>query len=109
MKSGGNFRVVLVTCASLREGRRIASAVVRKRLAACASVILSPAQSIYRWRNKIQSSREHLLIIKTTQNRLEKLEKEVLRQHSYEVPEFLVLPVTGGSRSYLAWLSESVK
>jgi periplasmic divalent cation tolerance protein len=109
MKPGGNSRIVLVTCGTLLEGRRIASAVVRKRLAACASLVLGPVQSIYRWKKKVETAREHLLIIKTTGYLIENLEKEVLRLHSYEVPEFLVLPIAAGSDSYLAWLSESVK
>jgi uncharacterized protein involved in tolerance to divalent cations len=28
--------------------------------------------------------------------------------HSYEVPEFLVLPISGGSDSYMAWLEASL-
>jgi uncharacterized protein involved in tolerance to divalent cations len=29
--------------------------------------------------------------------------------HSHEVPEFLVLSVTGGSEPYLAWLNASLQ
>jgi len=28
--------------------------------------------------------------------------------HSYEVPEFLVVPVDGGGAAYLAWMREAV-
>jgi len=109
MKSGGQARIVLVTCGTLIEGRSIAKSVVRKRLAACATLVLGPVQSIYRWKEKVETAREHLLVIKTTQNRLTQLEKEVLRMHSYDVPEFLVLPVKAASGPYLNWIFSSTR
>ena len=102
-------RVVLVTCGSILEARRIASKVVRKRLAACVNIVLGPIQSIYRWKGKVQSAREVLIVIKTTEKCLADLEKEVKQLHSYDVPEFIALPISAGSREYLAWVSESVK
>jgi periplasmic divalent cation tolerance protein len=102
-------RVVLVTCGSIIEARRIANRVVRKRLAACVNIVLGPVQSIYRWKGKVQSAREVLMMIKTSEKRLGELEKEVKHWHSYDVPEFVVLSVAAGSREYLAWLEESVK
>jgi periplasmic divalent cation tolerance protein len=102
-------RVVLVTCGSIVEARKIASKVVRKRLAACVNIVLGPIQSIYRWKGKVQSAREVLIVIKTTEKRLADLEKEVKRLHSYDVPEFIALPISGGSREYLAWVNESVQ
>jgi len=100
---------VLVTCDSLIQGRAIAKAVVRNRLAACVNLVLGPVQSIYRWKGKVEVAREHLLVIKTTRKRLKALEREVLRLHSYDVPEFLVLPVSAGSVKYLSWLNQSVR
>jgi periplasmic divalent cation tolerance protein len=109
MVAGKQSRIVLVTCGSIVEARRIASKVVRRRLAACVNIVLGPIQSIYRWKGKVQSAREVLIVIKTTQKCLEELEKEVSRWHSYDVPEFVVVPISAGSREYLAWLEESVK
>lgn len=107
MKRGGRVRIVLVTCGNLAEARRIARAVVEKRLAACVNIVLGPVESVYRWKNKVETARERLLIIKTTEARLAALEKEVRRSHTYEVPEFLVLGVSGGSREYLEWLTSN--
>jgi len=100
-------RIVLVTCGTLKEGRRIAQAVVEKRLAACVSMAVSPVESVYRWKEKLETSREFLLIIKTTSNRLAALEKAIERLHSYDVPEFLALPVVAGSKGYLSWLGQN--
>ena len=108
MKAGGRNRVVLVTCGTLRDGRKIARRVIQKRLAACVNVLLSPMNSYFIWKNKLEVAREYLLVMKTTLNRLPQLEKEVKRLHRYEVPEFIALAITDGSRAYLSWIQQSV-
>ena len=101
------FRLVLLTCSSFAEARKIARAVVEKRLAACVNIHTARVESIYRWKGKVETAGEHLLLIKTTVRRLTGLEREVLRLHSYDTPEFLVLPISTGSAAYLRWLSSS--
>jgi periplasmic divalent cation tolerance protein len=102
-------RIVLVTCPTVTLARRIARAVVRKHLAACVNVVRSPVESFYTWKGKLESAREYLLVMKTTAKRLPQLEREVLRLHSYDVSEFIALPLVAGSAKYLSWLSESLK
>jgi periplasmic divalent cation tolerance protein len=109
MVSGKQSRVALVTCGSANEARRIAKAVVGKRLAACVNILPGMVQSIYRWKGKVESGREVLMVIKTTAGRLAKLEKEVNKLHSYDVPEFVVVPIVAGAREYMRWLLQSVK
>lgn len=98
--------VVLVTCGSKKEARRIARALVEQRMAACANMIASSVESIYRWKGKMESTSEFLLIIKTSRGRFGGLQKIVRRLHSYESPEIIALPVARGSRDYLDWISE---
>jgi periplasmic divalent cation tolerance protein len=69
---------------------------------------LSPVESLYTWRGKVERAREYLLVTKTTAKRLAELEEEVKRLHSYDVPEFIALPITEGSKKYLSWLGEGV-
>jgi periplasmic divalent cation tolerance protein len=97
--------VVLVTCGSAREARRIARAVVENRLAACGNTLEAPVRSIYRWKGKVESAREYLLIIKTSRRRFAALERAVKRLHSYDVPEIVALPIVGGARDYLSWIA----
>ena len=101
------FRLVLVTCPSLPEARKISRSLLQKHLAACVNIHTTPVESIYHWKGKIETAREHLLIIKTTTRRLKSLETEVLRLHSYESPEFLVLPISSGSSAYLRWVRQN--
>lgn len=103
------FRVVLVTCPNLAEAKKIARAVVEQRVAACVNITTTPVESVYRWKEKIETAREYLLVIKTVEKQLGELQRAVKQLHSYDVPEFIVLPIESGSKEYLKWVSESVK
>jgi periplasmic divalent cation tolerance protein len=98
--------VVLSTCGSAEEAERIARALVEGRLAACVN-ILPGLRSIYRWEGAIEDAQECLLLIKTTRDQFERLEAEVRRLHSYEVPELLAVQVVAGPEDYLNWITES--
>ena len=101
--------VVLVTCSTVSEAQRIARAVVDARLAACVNILPGAVQSIYRWKGKVESARERLLLIKTSRKRLAKLQAAVERLHSYDVPEFIAIPIAAGSPPYLSWVEESLR
>ena len=101
--------IVLVTCSTAAEARRIARAAVEARLAACVNILPGVVQSIYRWKGKVESARERLLLIKTSRKCLAKLRAAVERLHSYDVPEFIAIPIAQGSPAYLAWLEECLE
>lgn len=101
--------VVLVTCGSRQEARKIARALVERRLAACVNQIGAPVRSLYRWKGKMETAEEFLLVIKSTKRRFAGLRAAILDLHSYDVPEIIVLPVVEGSRAYLDWIAESVR
>lgn len=101
------YVVVLVTAPDLKFARKLARAALQARLIACANLI-PKIESHYRWRGKIVSSGEVLLLLKTSRARLAALEKLALAKHPYDTPEFLVLPVSAGSRRYLKWITNSV-
>src|SRR5580704_4821195 len=101
--------VVLVTCGSVREARMIANALVEQKLAACVNILTAPVHSIYRWKGKVESAKETLLVIKSTRKRFAALRRAILLLHRYEVPEILALPIAAGSRDYLTWIADSVR
>lgn len=101
--------VVLVTCRSVKEARRLAKALVRKRLAACVSISRSSIESVYWWEGKVEAAREVLVLVKTARKKFGALEKEIRRLHSYETPEIIALPIIAGSKPYLKWLEESLR
>jgi periplasmic divalent cation tolerance protein len=100
--------VVLVTCANRREAKRIARALVEEKLAACVNIHEARVLSVYRWKGKMEQTREVLLVIKTSQAVFSRLERRVKQLHSYETPEIVGLPIVAGSRAYLDWLDDSI-
>jgi periplasmic divalent cation tolerance protein len=101
------FFVVLVTAPTLTVARRLARKALEARLVACAN-LLPRLESHYWWKDQIESSRELLLLFKTTRAHLASLEKLIAREHPYETPEFVALSITHGSRPYLAWIQSTL-
>jgi len=99
--------VVFVTCGSAAEGRKIAQALVKQRLAACVN-ISSPIRSIYRWEGKLADDREVMLVIKTARPLFDRVRRLVEKLHSYQVPEVVCLPIIDAAPNYLNWLTSAV-
>jgi len=108
MKRTARYAMVLVTAPDLKTARKLARAALAARLIACANLIPG-IESHYWWQGKIERGAEVLLLLKTTTARLAALEKVITGAHPYDTPEFIVLPLAGGNRRYLAWLDQSVK
>ena len=106
MKTAARFAIVLVTAPDLKTARRLAKAALTARLIACANLI-PKIESHYRWRGKLETSAEVLLVLKTTCARLAKLERLILAAHPYDTPEFVVLRLDKGNAKYLQWLQAS--
>ncbi|MEV0445971.1 divalent-cation tolerance protein CutA [Streptomyces spectabilis] len=83
--------------------KALARGAVENRLAACAHID-QPFTAVYRWKGAIETATEWRISYKTTTDRLPELEAWVAQEHSYEVPEWITLPVTGGSEAYLSWV-----
>jgi periplasmic divalent cation tolerance protein len=107
LETPSSARIVMTTVAGTEDAERLGRTLVEERLAACVTLIPS-ASSIYRWQGQIETSTETLLFLKTESDRLDALEARLLELHSYQVPEFLVLPVESGSHPYLTWLRDSL-
>ncbi|MBI2683135.1 MAG: divalent-cation tolerance protein CutA [Acidobacteriales bacterium] len=103
-----NKRIVLTTAGSQKEARKIARALIERRLAACVNIVPG-VESVYRWKSKVERAREWLLVVKTTKARAGDVERTIKAIHSYEMPEVVVIGVESGSRAYLDWVGESIE
>ncbi|MGH9198368.1 MAG: divalent-cation tolerance protein CutA [Acidimicrobiia bacterium] len=99
--------IVLTTIGSDTKAEDLARALIEERLAACVN-ISAEMVSIYRWKDRLEQDRERQIVIKTTADRVDALAARIRALHPYELPEFLVISVAGGSKEYLAWVGESV-
>lgn len=100
--------LVLTTVPSDALGEEIATALVSERLAACVN-ISAPMTSIYRWKGNVERDTERQLVIKTTVDRVKVLQQRIKELHLYELPEFIVIELSGGSETYLQWVATEVQ
>lgn len=94
---------MLSTVGAAHDARALAHHLVEKRLAACVNILPS-VTSVYRWEGTVSEDAEQLLVIKTSEERVDALREALLAGHPYDVPEFVVIAIDGLSESYGAWL-----
>jgi periplasmic divalent cation tolerance protein len=99
---------VVTTTAERKDADAIATAVLEKRLAACAQ-ISGPIDSSYWWNGRIDTAREWIVTFKTRRDLYSKLEKLLLALHPYDQPEVVATPIVEISSGYHKWLNEQVK
>lgn len=97
----------MVMCASREEAKRISERLLAKRLTACVN-ILPGVESKFWWKGKLDTAAEFLMTMKTLKANFKRIESEIRRIHSYEVPEIIAIPIVAGSRDYLDWISGAV-
>jgi periplasmic divalent cation tolerance protein len=97
--------LVLSTVPDDESAERLARTLIDEKLAACVN-LYPPMMSIYRWKGQVERSAERQLVIKTTRERVPALEARLKALHSYELPEFIVVSIEGGSDEYLQWVKE---
>ena len=102
-----NNYLFIVTVPNIDEGNKIARNLVENRLAACVNIIKN-ISSIYRWNKEIQEDNEHLLFIKSTEEKSEAIIQKINQLHSYSVPECIGFKIEKGSEKYLNWIKDVV-
>jgi periplasmic divalent cation tolerance protein len=105
-----NLRFVYITTKNRDEALKIGSAIVNEKLAACANVI-DGMESIYHWKGEIETSKECILILKTTYSNVSRLTRRVKELHSYDVPCVISINLAEqeGNEEYLDWVIKSVQ
>ena len=100
------FVIALSTFPDAETARKISRELVESALVACANIV--PAvESIYYWKEKVETIAETLAIFKLTASRYSEFESRLRAVHPYDVPEVVRLNIAGGSADYLRWIGES--
>jgi len=102
------YCLILTTTSNIDEARIIAYNLVQNKLAACTNIIPKMI-SIYNWKNEICEEEEFLLIIKTKKTSFDAVKGSILKLHSYELPEIIMLPIEAGYEKYLCWIEKETK
>ena len=98
--------LALSTFPDAETARRISNQLVAEKLAACANILPS-VESIYRWKEKIETANETLVFFKLSEDRQDAFQEKLRSLHPYEVPEIVFVPVASGLPDYLRWVAES--
>ena len=98
--------LVYITCKDKKEAEKISLHLLKRRIIACANIF--PIKSMYWWKGKITKSNEHVMIAKTSDKNFKKLENEVKKIHSYQIPCILKINATA-NKEYQAWLNKEIK
>jgi periplasmic divalent cation tolerance protein len=100
--------LVLTTAGSTDEAKKIAQALVERRLATCVNIV-PRIESVYRWKDQIETAEEWLLLIKARSDAFERVRDAIEALHSYELPECIMLEIAEGDKAYLDWLAKNTE
>lgn len=102
------FVSVYITAKDAKEARKIAEALVKDRLVACANII-PKIESLYQWNSKLQNHGEVAIIGKSTAKNAKRIIKKVKELHSYDAPCVVFWPITDGNKDYLNWIRKETR
>ena len=98
--------LALSTFPDQETARSVSNDLVTKKLAACAN-ILPGIESIYRWKEHIESGNETLVLFKLSEERQSAFQEKLRSLHPYEVPEIIFVSISSGLPEYLRWVTEN--
>jgi periplasmic divalent cation tolerance protein len=98
--------LALSTFPDRETAHRIATQLVTEKFVACAN-ILPAVESIYCWKEKIESGNETVVFFKLSEDRQSAFQEKLRSLHPYEVPEVIFLPISAGLPDYLRWVAEN--
>ena len=101
------YIIILVTAKDKNEASKIAQGLLEAKLIACANIV-NGLQSMFWWQDKIDTSKETLLILKSKSSLFKKIEAKVKSLHSYQTPEIISISITNGNADYLKWIDSSI-
>ena len=97
-----------ITAKNKREAKKIATILVKKKLVVCAN-IFNNIQSVFSWKNRVNFSKEVIIMGKTTKKLQTKIISEVKKIHSYDVPCIVFSKISSGNKDFLKWISNSTR
>ena len=104
-----DYKLFYMTCKNKVEANKIAYALVKKDLVACANIIPN-IKSYFKWNNKkINSLKESILIGKTVKKNINKIILYIKKISSYDCPCIVFVDIENGNKEFLSWIKSSTK
>lgn len=105
-----NVRLLYITTDNAQEARSIGGTLVKGQLCACVN-ILNTMESVYWWKDELQTDTESVMLVKTTQEKVPEVTERIKELHSYEVPCVISVPLSPGegNQAYLDWIADAVR
>jgi periplasmic divalent cation tolerance protein len=98
------YIIISTTTDSKEVSERIASCLLKLRLAACIQ-IHENVTSFFSWQNKVEKAKEFSLIIKTKKLLFSRVRDEIEKEHNYSVPQIVSIAIDNLSEDYKKWLN----
>lgn len=99
--------LIITTVSDRRQAQEMSRRMVGSGAAACATAIR--ANSTYVWNGDLQEESEFVILFKTVSDNVSRLKADIRKNHPYDTPEILEIPVLSANKSYLDWLAASVR
>ncbi len=100
--------LVFTTVPDGKTAEKISKALLSAKIAACVSA-QTRVLSRYRWKGRIEKTEEVLLTVKTLEKNFDKIRKMIAKNHPYEIPEIIGVPIVKISKAYAAWMAEEIR
>ena len=104
MENKNEYVMVITTCGEKETAKSISKLLVKKRLAACVQML--PIESVYLWEGDLCDENEIALFIKAKTMMFDQIAETIRKNHNYEIPEIIQIPITDGLPEYLKWIDE---
>ncbi|WP_319533576.1 divalent-cation tolerance protein CutA [uncultured Cohaesibacter sp.] len=102
-KNNKEHLMLYATCPDMKTGKAIARALLDARLVACVN-LLPGMTSLFRWDGEVQEEGEVAFIAKTTRPEIEAAKALFAKQHPYDEPALVALPIVDGLPGFLSWI-----
>ena len=98
------YIVITTTFDNKDEANKIIALLLKKRLVSCCQLL--NITSSYHWNGSIEHTSEWLVQMKTRKDLYKDIEKEIIDNHSYDVPELIAYDIVDGYKGYFDWIDK---
>lgn len=102
--------LVYTTWESVEQAKTAGKHLLEKRVCGCIN-IYPEMYPMFWWppkENKIDESKEVVMIIKTLKKNYENLEKEIYKIHTYDTPCIIAIPTYKVNKDYYNWIKDEI-